>query len=187
MSKIIARRAVVAGTVVALLLVTGGFVAAATLGGINPTQTNQNAGTITGPTDTIFASDNVASINIQLVERVAALCYQSVDWSGTTSATANATVFEPGTGPCTNSTFEWFEELTWVGVNVPGVGQNDTFFITTTVAGPTYTYDSFNVRDVTALDGPFTGELSVFLAAGSATDGNLPIAYTGISIAVSGT
>jgi hypothetical protein len=186
MSKPISRRAVIAGTVVALLLMSGGYVIATTLSGISPTQTSQNAGSITAPTNTIFSSNNVSSINIQLIEGEAVDCGLSADWSSTVGA--NASVFMDGTAACTNSTQEWFEELSWVGVNVPGVGQNDTFFITVSTAGPTaYTYDHFNIRDITPSDGRFVGQLNVLLAAGSAIDGGLPNAYTGISIAVSGT
>jgi hypothetical protein len=190
MAKPISRRAVFAGTVVALLLMSGGYVIATTLSGISPTQTSQNAGSITAPTSTIFASDAVTSINLELVQQSTNLCGLGTTWS---SSNSNASVYMVGTAPCYNSSTsagdnpQWFEELTWSGVSVPGVGQTDQFFITTAVAGPAYAYASFQILDNTAADGLFTGQLHVYLAAGPATAGGLPNAYTGISIAVSGT
>ena len=190
MSKTISRRAVTAATVVTILLMAGGYVVATDLSGIFPTQTSQNAGTISGPTDTIFASDVVTSINIELVQQSTDLCGVSTTWN---EADSNASVFMVGTAECYNSSLypaenpQWFEEITWTGVNVPGVGQSDQFFITTAVAGPAYAYASFHISDTTTSDPTFTGELHVFLAAGPAADLALPNAYTGISIAVTGT
>jgi len=174
-----------AGTVVAILVLAGGYVVAASLTGIFPSQTSQNAGSVGVPGDTIFASHNVTSINIVLVEGLASNCGVSVPWSSTNF---NISVFMMGTDSCLNGTIEWFEEVTWTGVHSPGVGQSDVFFITTESSGPTYNYVAFTVADQTALDGAFAdGILHVYLAAGPATDGDLPVAYTSISIAVSGT
>lgn len=187
MSKKIARRAVIAGTVVALLLVTGGFVAAATLGGITASQTGQNAGTITLPPDSIFETTLTTTVNIQLVQTTTTACGASATW-GDTANTAN--VYVDGTATCFNSgtTEQWFEELSWSGVPVPGGGiQSDTFYITTTPDGSTYTYAEFTVSDPTTTDTGFTGALNVYLAAGTAIDGALPNEYNSISIVVSGT
>lgn len=189
MPKLVHRRAVVAGTVVALLVVTGGYVVAASLSGLTITQTGQNAGSITTPTDTIFASDKVSSININLVQAVPTTCGVNGLWSGADPPTsANLSVFMDGTAACTDAVNEWFEELTWIGVTVPGVHQNDTFFITVSTGDPAaYTYVQFNVQDTTTGDTTFTGQLNVFLAAGPDGDLSLPVAYNSISIAVSGT
>lgn len=190
MSRAITRRAVLAGTIVALLAVTGGFVAAATLGGISPTQTGQNAGSISGPTSTIFATTSTTTLNVQLVETTTTDCSVSVAAATWSYDAPSASLYMPGTMPCFESASagQWFEELTWSGVPVPvGGTQSDSFFITTTPAGADFGYANFTLHDNVPGDIAFTGQLNVYLAAGSAVNGGLPTAYTGIFIAVSGT
>jgi len=184
-SKPVSRRAVIAGTVVALLLMAGGYVVAATLGGITPSQTSQNAGSISTPGNTIFATTGAVTANVILEEGMPSNCGDSEPWN---TANYNDTVYMAGTEPCTNGQLEWFEELTWLNVPVPGYGQLDTFFITIGSSAPTtYNYVAFTITDQTTGDHPFTGELNVWMAEGSATLGALPTGYTSISIAVSGT
>lgn len=190
MSKQISRRAVLGATVVAILALIGGYVVAATLSGINPTETSQNAGSVNVPGNTIFASRNVTGINLNLVEKTTSVCGQGgATWSSTST---NTSVYMNGTSPCFNSTTapEWFEEITWTGVNVPGPHQFDTFYITTGnstgVSTVAYSYAAFSIGDGDSV--AFTGgQFNVFLAAGPALDGQLPYVYASISIAVSGT
>ncbi len=187
MSKQLTRRSVLAATIVVILGLTAGFVVANQLGGLVAHSSGQNAGTITGPTDTIFAA-GPSTLNITLVQRTASDCGQPVQqWSHNA---ANLSVFYSGTGTCTNGTLNWFEDLNWTDVPCPGAGQLDSFYITVTylnVATPEYEVAEFSLADVTANDPAFPGALNVFLDAGPTAAGALPNAYTSISIAVSGT
>ena len=190
MSKAITRRTVLAGTIVALLLVTGGFVAAATLGGITTTQTGQNDGSITVTSNTIFATTTSTTVNLQLVEATTTACSVSPYAATWNSGATSASVYMAGTAPCAPSTLtaQWFEELSWNGVVVPAGGtQSDSFFIQTTPAGSDFGYANFTISDNVHDDITFTGQLNVYLAAGSAVNGALPVAFNDISIAVSGT
>jgi len=186
MGTAIRRRTVFAATILAMLVISTGFVVATVLTGITVTQTGQNAGSITGPTSTIFATTAPVTLTITLVQATAPACGASATWSGSTSTSAN--VYISGTATCTTNPSDWFEELTWTHVPSPGVGQSDMFYITTTFTGGSgLNSASFTVSDNTVADGPFTGTLNVYLDAGPSTGGALPNAYTGIDIAVSGT
>ena len=185
MSKTITRRGVLAGTVVAILVIAGGYVAAATLEGITTTQVGQNGGTFTGPTTTIFATNSGTTVTIQLVQATSSddCDPAAVTW---TSGTPTANVYVSGTVACTPSALQWFEELTWNGVAVPaGAAQSDTIFIEV-YDGTSYAYPQFTISDTGNVD-MFTGTLNVYLAAGLVTGVTLPDAYSSISIAVSGT
>ncbi len=186
MSKTITRRGVLAGTVVAILVIAGGYVAAATLEGITTTQVGQNGGTFSGPSNTIFATGSGTTVTIQLVQATTSSsdCNPTaVTWTST-SSTAN--VYASGTVACSPSALQWFEELTWGGVVVPaGASQSDTIFIEV-YDGSNYASYQFTISD-TGNSAMFTGTLNVYLAAGLVTGVTLPDAYSSISVAVSGT
>jgi hypothetical protein len=156
------------------------------LTGITVTQTGQNAGSISGPTSTIFATTNAGvALTITLVQSTAPSCGTSALWS---TSTPTANVYITGTAACTTNSNDWFEELTWTGVGSTGFGQSDTFFIATTYTGGTgSSAATFGVADHTSPDAGFTGTLNVYLDAGTSAAGGLPNAYTAVDIAVSGT
>ncbi|HTZ61108.1 MAG TPA: hypothetical protein VMC82_00440 [Thermoplasmata archaeon] len=156
---------------------------AASLSGITVAPTNQNAGSVSVPGDTIFASDKVTSLTLTLVESTGVSCGTGTTWS---AATSNVSVYEPGTAACTTNPNDFFEEITWMGVPSTGLGQLDTFYITTT-GGASPGVAAFSISDTTPMDPAFSGQLNVFLDAGPSGSGNLPIAYTNIVITVSGT
>jgi hypothetical protein len=187
MGKAIRRRAVYAGTILAILIMATGFVVATVLSGITITQTGQNAGSITGPTNTIFATTSPVTLTVTLVQATAPASSCGADATWLSSATT-ANVYISGTAACTTNPGDWFEELTWSNVPSTGDGQYDMFYITTTFAGGSGSNSAtFTVSDVASIDAPFTGTLHVYLDAGPSSGGALPNAYTGIDIAVSGT
>jgi hypothetical protein len=185
MGRTLSRRTVYAATILTILVMSGGFVLATVLSGITITQTGQNAGSITAPTNSIFATTGPVTLQITLVQATAVGCGASATWVSTATT---ATVYMSGTAPCTSTANDWFEELTWQHVPSTGVGQSDTFFITSTYTGGAgSTAVSFTISDTTVADPAFSGTLNVFLDAGTSAGGALPNAYTGVDIAVSGT
>jgi hypothetical protein len=185
MGKGIRRKTVFAATILAMLVMSTGFVVASVLTGLTVTQTGQNAGSITGPTSTIFATNSPVTLTITLVQATAPSCGASATWM---SGSTLANVYISGTATCTTNPNDWFEELNWTHVPSPGVGQSDTFYITTTfVGGSGLNSATFTVSDITVADHSFAGILNVYLDAGPSSGGALPNAYTGIDIAVSGT
>jgi hypothetical protein len=190
MSKAIKRRTVYAATILAMLVMSGGFVLASVLTGITVVQTGQNAGSITAPTNTIFAAPP-ATLTITLIQATAPGCAANGSTTLWTSGAPTANVYVSGTAGCSLNTNDWFEELTWTGVHSPGFvgasGSSDTFFIDTTFTGSPGSYSAtFIIADHLASDPAFTGTLNVFLDAGQSANGGLPNAYLGVSIAVSG-
>ena len=191
MGKALKRRTVFAATVVAMLVMATGFVVATVLTGIIVTQTGQNAGSISGPTTTIFAAPP-DGLSITLVQSTAGSCAANGSTTLWTAAGHVANVYASGTAGCSLNTNDWFEELTWTGVHSPGfvapTGSADTIFIDTTFTGGTGSYSTtFTIADELSADPAFAnGVLNVYLDAGQSANGGLPNAYLGVAIAVSG-
>jgi hypothetical protein len=191
MGKGMQRRTVYAATVLAMLALTAGFVMAASLGGIvGPASVNQNAGTITTTSNTMFAT----SVNVNLVQATLSSssgCDVSVAWA-TSGTPGTLSVYATGTNTCTSggasSSTDWFEEVSWTAVTVPttsGSSITDTFYVTTS-GGASPNTVTFTVT-TPANTATGTGALNLYLDMGPTVTGGIPqspTSYTGISIAV---
>jgi hypothetical protein len=185
------QRSVYAATIVAVLALIGGWAMATTLSGITgPASVNQNAGTITTPSGTMFAG-SVSVTLTQVTLASSGLCDVSPSWA-TAGTPGTLNVYVTGTNTCTSgglsSATDWFEELSWASVTVPTTTTSpvvDTFYITT-AGGASPNTVTFTVTTPTSTT-TGTGTLNVFLDVGPIVVsgiGQSPTAYTGISIAV---
>jgi hypothetical protein len=184
MGRAIRRHTVYVVTVLSMVALAAGFVLAASIGGITPTVTHQNAGQVTtAPGNTVYSG----SPTINLVQSTGSNCNPATSspvlYSGTPLV---ANVYVSGTAACTTNANDWFEVINWSTVSlVGGSTTTDTFFVSTT--GGTLPYSESFVVSYTNGGGTVTGTLNLYLDAGPSSGGALPIAYTDISISVNGT
>ncbi|MFZ0830127.1 MAG: hypothetical protein WCB18_08040 [Thermoplasmata archaeon] len=117
------RRSVYIGTIVALLAMVAGLAVAAVSGIVFTTGTgNQNFGSITTG-NTIYSSASTVTLSLVSGDGLTNGCLLTTTYAG---SAANIPVV--GTGTTCLASNEWYDQLTFTGVNVPA-SASDTFWI----------------------------------------------------------
>lgn len=121
MRKTLQRKTIYGATVLAILLLVGGFAVASFINTITVTSTGQNNGTISGTSNTVWGTGTVS------VSLVVATSTASCDVSPT-AATSTVVYLIGGAACATSGSSEWWEEFVFPTVTYPASPASDTFY-----------------------------------------------------------
>jgi hypothetical protein len=175
MRKMLQRKTIYGATIVAILLLVGGFAVANFINTITVNTTGQNTGTTSGAASTVWGSGAV-TVSLKVATSSAA-CDVSP-----TAATATPVYLIGGAACAASGSTEWYEEFVFPPVTYPAAGL-DTFYFYV-VGG--YSGSASQTFTITGSGTDVTNMvLTVYLDMGPAT-GNPSQIGGGISFTVTG-